>query len=160
VSRTEAPEFMKTKQKEPCSKQGPIIFGRPTCRRDTPTPSIPSQARLSSIIIPQTKLLVESKAKILTLKFSEKLPFPTSCVPRTQSNRRPSVDWSSSKAAAYVVYCVRTFRHGFPKSGRILALSARAIGLLATGAGQRGPCRLITLLLTHGPGSLDPGPGI
>jgi hypothetical protein len=38
-----------------------------------------------------------------------------------------------------VVYYVRTFRHGFPESGHILALPARALGLLATSAGQRGP---------------------
>jgi len=44
-----------------------------------------------------------------------------------------------------------------PKSGHIiLALLVGALGLLATGAGQWGPCRLKTLLLTKGRGQEIP----
>ena len=51
-------------------------LGRPTRRRDTPTPSIPSQARPSYYIIPQNQSACRGRAKILMLKFSAKAPFP------------------------------------------------------------------------------------
>ena len=140
---------MKTKQKEPCQSKAPMNVGQPTCRRDTPTPSIPDQAWLSRYILYHKSDPLSRANSYLHLKIFGKAPSPTPRLPTTPSNRRAAVGRSSSKPSAHMVYCLRVFRHGSPKqSGPILALPATAIGLVASSPGQRDPCRLTTLLLT------------
>jgi hypothetical protein len=80
----------------------------------------------------------------------------TDCAPKAQSNRRTAVGWSSSKAATHVVYYVRTFRHGSQIGAHHPGAAGWSTWATATGAGQWGPCRLKTLLLTKGRGQEIP----
>jgi len=81
-TRFHMPE-MKAKT-EPCQKQGSSI-GRPTCRRDTPTPSIPSQAKPPYFIIPQRWIACRGWNKDFNIKFFGKAPLP--CWLRSKSTK-------------------------------------------------------------------------
>ena len=56
-----------------------------------PPRALPARRSLPVVLYHKDKPLVEGGAKILMLKFSGKLSFPTGCVPRAQSNRWAAV---------------------------------------------------------------------
>lgn len=73
--------------------------------KSTPLPEI--SAALKPLAANYTKNIVHYLFYVVFITNSF-----TGYIPKAQSNRRTAVGWSSSKAAAHVVYYVRTFRHG------------------------------------------------